>query len=244
MGGASVLLALLHAIDCGTIALTDPSSPCIRAADANRDIVDFHTHAKTRPTKLAACIQHYCDLFNQGETEALRRTRYYEFRDSFNRESKGTVVRAALLWVLMRQCWMKRFRVNGRGHMMTSYGYRRRDLMLDKANLYRVSHLLNKFNVKLICTSYENSPSLDALAITYVDPPYYGMKSEYTVEGFSVEQQEALASWVKALPGTFIMSQSNHPWVDRTFPSPLFYVETVAVPRKADEKLITWRKQA
>ena len=244
MGGASVLLALLHAIDCGTTALTDPSSPCIRAADANRDIVDFHTHAKTRPTKLAACIQHYCDLFNQGKTEALRRTRYYEFRDSFNRESKGTVARSALLWVLMRQCWMKRFRVNGKGHMMTSYGYRGRDLVLDKANLYRVSHLLNKFNVELVYTSYESSPSLDALAITYVDPPYYGMKSEYTVEGFSVEQQEALARWVKALPGSFIMSQSKHTWVDRTFPSPLFHVETVAVPRKADEKLITRRKQS
>ncbi len=126
---------------------------------------------------------------------------------------------------------------------MTSYGYRGRDLVLDKANLYRVSQLLNKFNVKLVYTSYESSPSLDALSVTYVDPPYYGMRSEYTVEGFSLEQQEALARWVKALPGPFIMSQSNHAWVDRTFPGPSFHVETVPVPHKANEKLITRKRQ-
>ena len=123
--------------------------------------------------------------------------------------------------------------------MMMGYGYRERDLTLDKPNFLRSSYLLNKFKVELVFTSYECNSSLDVLSVTYVDPPYYGMKSEYTADGFSVEQQDALARWVVALPGRFIMSQSNHVWVDRTFPSQLFHVETVEVRGKADEKLIS-----
>lgn len=146
--------------------------------------------------------------------------------------------RAALLIWLNHTCYNGLFRVNREGKFNVPFGYYNRPFIFRADNLRAASQTLNAANAKLIPGDYSIVLDLAKRGdVLYFDPPYHPLGStsnftEYTSEGFGLNDQEKLASIVKTL-----IQRGCHPVVSNSSTREIndlyagLSMEGVSVPR-------------
>lgn len=126
------------------------------------------------------------------------------------------------------------------------YGHYANPEVLTEAHLYAASDLLRP--VEFRCCDFakalqaiaeadaEAEENRDFPSFVYADPPYAPETEtsfvQYTADGFTRAQHEALFSQLQRLPGTFfLLSNADVPLVRDAFPSPPFHTRVVSCRR-------------
>jgi site-specific DNA-adenine methylase len=242
-GGLAVPLHVLHSVETGMLRLVDkdgkPADKAhFRITDILQDVVDFHNHVKSDCRSLILAIGFIIECFYDDASGITPRESYAKLKRDYNAElGKTSVVRSAQFYVLMQLCWYHAYRVDSQGAFVASFQERRTCRLESdtKANMYRVSALLRKYDVVIECASFESAREFDNDYILLdVDPPYFdvGTTSEATTYSAPLthEQQELLVRMVKERPNRrFVMTQSNTEWIKAHFPQDDYQVVEVGV---------------
>ena len=164
-------------------------------ADSNPDLINLFQHIKENGTEF---ISYSETLFNpKNNTE----TAFYELRDEFN-NCTASDRRSALFIYLNRHCFNGLCRYNSKGKFNVPFGRYSKPT-------YPKSEVLN-FHQKSSKAIFEvadyktTMSKADINSVVYCDPPYAPLTStsnfsDYTQEGFSLNDQKSLAEWAQRL---------------------------------------------
>ena len=236
-----ILFSVLHMVETGAVKLVDevgqPATRALfRATDVNKAVIDFHHHLRSDCRGLIRAIDFLVECFNDTGAGLTRKDSYAKLRQDYNAGMGTTsVMRSAQFYLLMRLCWYHAYREDSHGLFTASF-QERHQCCLDnaaKANMYRVSALLRKYDVQLVCGSFETARAWDDdHKFLDIDPPYIQDDIKCDATSYSAplthQQHELLVEFAKARPNRrFVLTQSNTEWVKMQFLPPQFQVEEV-----------------
>jgi DNA adenine methylase len=130
------------------------------------------------------------------------------------------VKKAALLFYLNKTCYNGLYRVNKSNEFNVPWGRYKRPRIYDEENLRSVNEVLNRPNIRVLCSDYREAVKRTAPRdFIYCDPPYQPLSStasftSYTPGSFGAADQVRLADVYRELDakGCFVML-SNSPRV-------------------------------
>jgi DNA adenine methylase len=140
---------------------------------------------------------------------------FYEVRKS---EPANDLEKAARLLFLNKTCFNGLYRVNSKGKFNVPFGKYKNPKIVDESNLRAVSSVLKWSQAQLLPLDYRKATeSAKEGDFVYFDPPYQPSSStanftSYTKSGFSMAEQEELATLFKKLheKGCYVLlSNSN-----------------------------------
>lgn len=171
----------------------------------------------------------YCETFFVPENNIEKS--YYELRDIFN-TTKDDKEKAALFLYLNRHTFNGLCRFNSKGGFNSPFGsYEFVEFPRNELNFF-----LNRFRNSPTCFYRQDFEETIALAneddVIYNDPPYVPLSatasfSDYTSDGFSIEQQKRLAVLAEKSKCKFLIS--NH---DTEFTRELYKKADKIISRK------------
>jgi len=172
-------------------------------ADLNEDLINLYNFVRGEGDEFI----HYCESFftDANNTEGI----YYALRQEFNL-AKNPRQRAALFVYLNRHSFNGLCRFNSSGFYNVPYGkYKRVRFPLKEMKFFS-----QKVNIsEVYCQGFEDTIALAKPDdIVYCDPPYVPLNdasfTDYTSDGFTIEQQERLAKLAEESECKFLVS--NH----------------------------------
>jgi DNA adenine methylase len=233
LGGGSVLIALLEAVQQGKIKLDGQ----VRASDLNQSLINFYVKVQTNLDEFLTEITKLKTSYlacNAEEKEAY----YYKIRQQYRAEDKTTLSAAAMFLFLNKTCFRGLYRVGPNGFNVP-YGHYKSPSIFTEEHLRHVSELIQN----VIFTTRPFLESLQTIQpddFVYLDPPYAPENSTsfvgYTAKGFPVEMHRALFDRCNNLECAFLLSNSYVPLVKDAFPSDQFKVDTVTCRRRINSK--------
>ena len=179
--------------------------------DINADLINLYKLVQVSPQQF---IQELELLFTKETNDSAF---FYERREEFNASESG--FRRALLFVyLNRHCYNGLCRYNSKGGFNVPFGRYRKPKMPGA----EITHFATRFaNAKFTNLDYADViKSAPDNSVIYCDPPYIPISktasfTQYATNGFSLEEQEKLASTVKELvaerPITVLISNHDTP---------------------------------
>jgi len=220
VGGGSVLLGVLQ---------NKKINGKSYAYDLNSDLISLYKNIQKNPRliirELSILQKEYYNLGeedseqggdntpNTPKTPETQESYYYNIRDRYNKEKKGTILSSSMFIFLNKTCFRGLYRVGPKGFNVP-FGNYKKPCILDANNILDVSELIN--NVEFIhcsfeeCLFWKNANKGDFI---YFDPPYAPESStsfvKYNKEGFTVEKHKELFSLIKKLKSCFLLSNSN-----------------------------------
>ncbi len=236
-----ILFSVLHMVETGAVKLVDevgqPATRALfRATDVNKAVIDFHLHLMSDCRGLIRAIDFLVECFNDTGAGLTRKDSYAKLRQDYNAGMGTTsVMRSAQFYLLMRLCWYHAYREDSHGLFTASFQERHQCYLDDgaKANMYRVSALLRKYDVQLVCGSFETARAWDDdHKLLDIDPPYIQDDIKCDATSYSAplthQQHELVVEIAKARPNRrFVLTQSNTGWVKMQFPPQEYCVEEV-----------------
>lgn len=129
---------------------------------------------------------------------------------------------AALFIWLNKHCFNGLYRTNKKGFFNAAYNYKKNISSVDESEILRLHNYLNKNNIKLLSSDFEDvCDSVQKDDFVYFDPPYFPLNetsnfTKYAKNDFKKEDHERLANLFKELDrrGAFLMlSNSNTPYI-------------------------------
>lgn len=166
VGGGSVMRALLE---------SDVKVNEVICSDLNEDLINLWKVIKDNPDKVISEYTWMHILLETRENEARKQEFYDKIRTEFNSDRDPYK-----FMFLLRTCFNGLVRYNADGKFNTSFHLNRNGIDQYKFNkiVREWSELLNKFDVKFICCSYDEiKPSENDFM--YLDPPYNNTKGMY-----------------------------------------------------------------
>jgi DNA adenine methylase len=151
---------------------------------------------------------------------------------------EGDIEKASLLLYLNKTCYNGLYRVNRKGEFNVPWGRYRNPTILDESNLRAVHRMVKGKETRILCCDYATAVE-DAAAgdFIYFDPPYQPISTtanftQYTVEGFTIKEQERLANAIAQLDskGCYCML-SNSPKVRPLYEKHGYSIKAVNVLR-------------
>lgn len=156
--------------------------------DAEEEIANLHLMVRDRPEDLVTLLR----LLEEGGTDSVT---YYRVRE---RNARTDVERAAKLLYLNRLGFNGLYRKNRTGKFNVPYGGSRplhtRDRVIEASKALRGARIERCDALELI----KDARGGDTL---YVDPPYLGTFSDYTVKGFDEADHTRLADALRKAHG-------------------------------------------
>lgn len=201
IGGASVLIAAMT-----NLTITGD----IFAYDLNFDLISLYKNIQSSPRRLIRALnilqERYLESKNQEEL-------YYEIRNQYNKQDKGTIESSAMLVFLNKTCFRGLYRVGPNGFNVP-FGNYKNPMISDPYNILSLSELFRKVN--FIHCSFEQSLTESNISpgdFVYLDPPY-APESEtsfvkYNKEGFTLDNHLKLFNLIKSVNCKFILSNAN-----------------------------------
>lgn len=174
VGGGSVMRALLE---------SDIKINEVICSDLNEDLINLWKVIKDNPDKVISEYTCMHILLKTREDEFQKQEFYDKIRTEFNSDHDPYK-----FMFLLRTCFNGLVRYNADGKFNTSFHLNRNGIDQYKFNkiVREWSELLNKFDVKFVCCSYnEIKPSENDFM--YLDPPYNNTKGMY-LGSFSREE--------------------------------------------------------
>ncbi len=164
-------------------------------ADINADLINLFKQVQVEGTEF---IEYAATFFiDQNNSEGS----FYEFRDEFNC-TNDIVKKSALFIYLNRHCFNGLCRYNSKGKFNVPFG-RYAKPSFPSPELLNF-HLKSQRAVFEIADFKATMEKVDCGSVVYCDPPYAPLSatsnfSDYTQDGFSAADQQALAHCAKAL---------------------------------------------
>ena len=237
LGGGSVLLGVLSYRESGKLTL----SGTIYASDLNSNLIGFYQSIQQFPEQLIAEVRALLEPFSScADTEVnrspltldqartSRESYYFWIRSRFNsmtREQRMSPAGSAMFLFLNKTCFRGIYREGPRGFNVPYGNYTNLGIM-DEEHIRSVSRLIQGvvFRVQSFMDSLSTVRPGD---FVYLDPPYAPETPTsfvgYTVDGFGLEQHEALFTRCHALANSgcsWMMSNADVPVVRENFPEP------------------------
>jgi DNA adenine methylase len=230
LGGGSVLLYLLSAIDRGEITLTGK----IFASDINESLIWCYKNIQRHPqavweelnrliTEFQNCGDETVNRNPTNLTEALenRENYYYYKRKEYNSLSDYTLPSTSALFIwLNKTCFRGVHRVGPNGFNVP-YGHYKNPEIATRDNIFKVSHLISR--VEFLVNDYKTvlSTEFNSDDFVYLDPPYISADESgfvgYTKSGFGGDEHKCLFDMVKSLRCRFLMSNADVSVLRTTF---------------------------
>lgn len=154
-------------------------------ADANWQLIETFKAVQTNVAKLKQDVKALADDYDKS---ADHKAFYYEHRVKFNEEFDP-----ALLIFLNKAGFNGLYRVNSKGLFNVPAGNRKKHSAIYQPELLDEAHKLLQCSNIICSESFAYIAGLSAKDFVFVDPPYIGAFAQYTVNGFSLENQLALA---------------------------------------------------
>lgn len=230
LGGGAIELAWLEAVPDGKLIASDANWQLIATWNAVRDnveeLIDDLERLRTKQANLVS-------IAAGPEAEA-----YYKMRAGYNEMSRecDDVAVAAYFIYLNKTCFNGLHRVNSKGGFNAPFG--KRAFTFDPDVLLAVSKLLNERDVSVEHYGFSQAifcpvPQADS-SIVYADPPYLGVFSSYTKEGFTEADHITLADTLKtaALFQGDVVFASNSVHAAPIYESRGFNVQRISARRR------------
>lgn len=176
-------------------------------ADNNPDLINLYQTLEKEGEKFIK----YADKLFQPESNQAER--YYELRDEFN-QSTNIRRKSALFIYLNRHCYNGLCRYNKSGGFNSPFGrYKEPQLPIASLNAFKMKASQAEFKLSCFSDTMQQAEQGDVI---YCDPPYMPLSktanfTNYSAEGFGLEQQEELAELAReqAAKGVRVVI-SNH----------------------------------
>ena len=201
-------------------------------SDINYDLYLTWRGVQNHPTRLVNHLSIHKQAHDGNGYYNLVRNQYNQSLEVYKKE-RAPVKTAARLIYLNKTCYNGLYRVNSKGEFNTPRGDYKSPAILDEANLYACSKILNKFNVNISQKSFVNiAPKKGDLI--YADPPYDETFTNYSAGGFQSSDQKVLRDtaleWHNS--GALVMiSSSNTPKICELYSKPPWNIQKVTARR-------------
>lgn len=150
---------------------------------------------------------------------------YYKIREKDRAEgyrNLSDIERASRIIYLNKTCYNGLFRVNNHGEFNVPFGGYKNPNIINERTLLSVSKYLNKNNITLLNTDFEEAvKGIRKDSFVYFDPPYYPISDSssftgYTLKGFDSNDQIRLKKVCDRLNNRgikFLLSNSSAPFI-------------------------------
>ncbi|OUD12930.1 DNA adenine methylase [Thioflexithrix psekupsensis] len=173
-------------------------------SDVNVDLILTYQVIQQQPEQLVTVLAQYQQQYRQL-SEEKRSQFFYATREQFNTQSpdQNRITKAAQFIFLNKTCFNGLFRLNAKGQFNVPFGRYKNPTILDEANIFAVSGLLQRTEIKL--ASYQDCFSVvNDRTLVYFDPPYRPVSktahfTTYSGSIFTDKAQLELASFFKKL---------------------------------------------
>ena len=207
--------------------------------DANDDLISTYLAIATDCERVIAMLADHA--IAHGEDEHLH---YYAVRALYNDRAAMThpTARAAAYLYLNHTCWNGLHRVNRKGHFNVPIGNYKDPRICDADGLRAASRVLSaalsghpflSTDYKIVCSLAQSGD------FVYLDPPYDGTFTSYTVSPFGQAQQRELASIARGLVtnGVQVMlSNADTSLVRDLYPEDHWRIQAISRPGTINSK--------
>ena len=199
IGGSAVLLAVT------------PKKAYIN--DINEQLINLYRQIKKSSKKIS-------EYLNKLDSKSCDKELYYEIRDKFNKkiENKELDVECASLMIwINKHCFNGLYRVNGKGLFNVPYNNKVSGKSIDDENISAIGSYFKNSDVEISCKDFEDfCKDVKKNDFVYFDSPYLPESetakfTDYTKDGFTMEDHERLAKLFKKLDkiGAKVMLSNN-----------------------------------
>jgi DNA adenine methylase len=195
-------------------------------SDINFDLIQAYQVIQTWPDDLIELLGEFQIKFHES-SQIERQLFFTKVRSQFNSQrkskcdrplSKDAIKRTAQLIFLNKTCFNGLFRLNSKGEFNVPFGRYKNPKILDAENIYRISQLLQKTEIR--SSEFESCYTIaDESSFIYFDPPYRPISktanfTSYARSGFTDREQEKLALFYRKLDrekGSSLMLSNSDP---------------------------------
>ena len=202
--------------------------------DINEQLINIYTQLKAEPRNVIKAIKHI-------DSVPCSKDYYLEMREQFNEKIKKAELDAEtagmMIWI-NKHCFNGLYRVNKHGLFNVPYNNNDRANSMDEVNLMNIGYYLEKTDVSIKCADFEEvCKDVKKNDFVYFDSPYVPISetanfTDYTKDGFSLEDHKRLAELFKRLDGIgakVMLSNHNVPLVHELYAG--YDIEPVDVRR-------------
>ena len=186
----------------GVVSLNVSACGCI-LSDCNEDLINIYNVLKTSNNFIELLKSYFIEGNNNAEI-------FYKFREKFN-NCNDLVERALLFVYLNRHCFNGLCRYNKAGGFNVPFG-KYKSIYFPEKEIKFFKEKLNTY--ELYCRSFEETIELaEPDDVLYCDPPYVPLSktasfTDYSVGGFTMDQQRQLVKCIEKAPCKVLVS--NH----------------------------------
>lgn len=181
--------------------------------DINEELINIYRQLKNDPIPVIKAV-------NELDRNGGDKEYYYKLRERYNEKiskKELDVECAALLIWINKHCFNGLYRVNSKGLFNVPYNNKTTGKSIDEDNLMNIGYYLKEANIDIRCEDFvETCKDVKEGDFVYFDSPYLPVSetarfTDYTKDGFSMEDHERLAELYKELDkkGAKVML-SNH----------------------------------
>ena len=181
--------------------------------DINEELINIYRQLKNDPIPVIKAV-------NELDRNGGDKEYYYNLRERYNEKiskKELDVECAALLIWINKHCFNGLYRVNSKGLFNVPYNNKTTGKSIDEDNLMNIGYYLKEANIDIRCDDFvETCKDVKEGDFVYFDSPYLPVSetarfTDYTKDGFSMEDHERLAELYKELDkkGAKVML-SNH----------------------------------
>ena len=225
IGGGAFLFAL------------KPKSAVIN--DINEQLINIYNHLQACPLDVIRAVKTI-------EETPCSKEYYYKIRDKYNekitKQELDAECAGLMIWI-NKHCFNGLYRVNSKGLFNVPYNNNKNANSIEANNLIAIGEYMSSNSVQIKCEDFEElCHSVKKNDFVYFDSPYVpvsetAMFTDYTKDGFSLEDHKRLATLFKTLDkrGAKVML-SNHdvPLVWELYDG--YNIERVNVKRNINSK--------
>lgn len=189
IGGAAVLLGV------------SPSQAFVN--DVNEQLVNLYTQLKVAADAVIAKV-------NEMDATPCTKELYYAIREQYNIKISSrdfdAECAALMIWI-NKHCFNGLYRVNSKGLFNVPYNNKINGKSIDERNIRAISEYLQKADITITCLDFETAcEGVSSGDFVYFDSPYVPESvtasfTDYTMDGFTLEDHKRLASLFRRLDG-------------------------------------------
>ncbi len=163
---------------------------------------------------------------------------YYHIRKDWKPEQITEIQRASRFIYLNKTCFNGLYRENSKGEFNVPFGRYKNPRIINRDNLFAVSHFLNSANVRIENQDYKTTALMAKKGdFVYLDPPYHPISStasftKYSKGDFSEKDQAELVEVIRELDKRecfVVLSNSNTDYIKKLYKG--FHIKEVEATR-------------
>lgn len=181
--------------------------------DVNEQLINVYRQIKKDPREVIREV-------NRLDAGVCDKEYYYRCREEYNKKIQTKELDAEcaayMIWI-NKHCFNGLYRVNSKGLFNVPYNNKQSGKSIDEANIMSIGYYLQDADVTILCDDFETiCQNISSQDFVYFDSPYVPVSetasfTDYTKDGFSLEDHQRLAALYKNLSKKGVKALlSNH----------------------------------